>query len=153
TTKPETASRVRQRIENVLDFAKVRGFRDGENAARWRGHLDKLLPARAKVRRVEHLAALPYAALPAFLTELVGREAIAASALEFLILTAARTGEVISARWTEIDLVDKTWTVPAERMKAHREHRVPLSPRALAILREMQAAPNCDNPHGLVFPG
>ena len=153
TTKPETASRVRQRIENVLDFAKVRGFRDGENPARWRGHLDKLLPARSKVRRVEHLAALPYVALPAFLADLRGREAAAARALEFLILTAARTGEVISARWTEIDLVDKTWTVPAEHMKAHREHRVPLSPRALAILREMQAAPNCDNPHGLVFPG
>jgi integrase len=153
TTKPETASRVRQRIENVLDFAKVRGFRDGENPARWRGHLDKLLPARSKVRRVEHLAALPYAASPAFVANLRGREAAAASALEFLILTAARTGEVIGARWNEIDLANKTWTVPAERMKAHREHRVPLSPRALAILREMQVAPKSDNPEGFVFPG
>jgi integrase len=153
TTKPETASRVRQRIENVLDFAKVRGYRDGENPARWRGHLDKLLPARSKVRRVEHLAALPYAALPPFLANLRRREAAAARALEFLILTAARTGEVIGARWNEIDLVDKTWTVPAARMKAHREHRVPLSPRALAILQEMQPARLTDDRNAYVFLG
>jgi integrase len=153
TTKPETASRVRQRIENVLDFAKVRGYRDGENPARWRGHLDKLLPARSKVRRVEHLAALPYPALPAFLANLRRREAAAARALEFLILTAARTGEVIGARWSEIDLVDKTWTVPAARMKAHREHRVPLSPRALAILQEMQPARLTDDGNAYVFLG
>ena len=105
TAKPETASRVRQRMENILDFAKVRGYRDGENPARWRGHLDKLLPARSKVREVEHLAALPYAELPAFLASLRTQEAIAARALEFLILTAARTGEVIGARWNEIDLL------------------------------------------------
>ena len=127
TAKPETAGRVRQRMESILDFAKVRGYRDGENPARWRGHLDKLLPARSKVRQVEHHAALPYAELPAFLASLRTREAVAARALEFLILTAARTGEVIGARWNEIDLLDKTWTVPAARMKAHREHRVPLS--------------------------
>ena len=127
TTKPETASRLRGRIESILDFAKVRGYRDGENPARWRGHLDKLLPARSKVRQVEHHAALPYAELAAFLASLREQEGIAARALEFLILTAARTGEVIGARWNEIDLLDKVWTVPAARMKAHREHRVPLS--------------------------
>ena len=131
--KPETAGRVRQRIENILDFAKVRGYREGENPARWRGHLDKLLPARSRVRQVEHLAALPYKICP-FSHELAQRDAFAARGLEFLILTAGRTGEVIGARWSEIDLLDKTWTVPANRMKAHREHRVPLSARALAIL-------------------
>jgi integrase len=153
TAKPETASRVRQRIENILDFAKVRGYRDGENPARWRGHLDKLLPARSKVRAIEHHAALPYAELPTFLASLGTREAIAARGLEFLILTAARTGEVIGALWNEIDLLNKTWTVPAARMKAHREHRVPLSPRALAILSEMQAARNRDGAGAFVFPG
>jgi integrase len=137
TAKPETASRLRQRIENILDWAKVRGYREGENPARWRGHLDKLLPARAKVAAVEHLAALPYAELPTFLTELRSREATAARALEFAILTAARTGEVIGARWNELDLLDKTWTIPSARMKTHREHRVPLAPRAVAILQEM----------------
>ena len=152
TTQPETATRVRQRIENILDFAKVRSYRDGENPARWRGHLDKLLPARSNVRQVEHLAALPYAELPAFLGNLRNREAIAARALEFLILTAARTGEVIGARWNEIDLLDKTWTVPAARMKARREHRVPLSTRGLVILREMQTVHHrSDNAY--VFPG
>jgi integrase len=135
TVKPETAGRVRQRIESVLDFAKVRGYRDGENPARWRGHLDKLLPARSRVRQVEHHAALPYAELPAFLANLREREAVSARALEFLILAAARTGEVIDARWNEIDLLDKTWTVPATRMKAHREHRVPLSARARRLAR------------------
>jgi integrase len=153
TKKPETASRVRQRIENILDFAKVRGYRDGENPARWRGHLDKLLPARSRVRQVEHLAALPYAALPGFLTNLREREAVAAHALEFLILTAARTGEVIGSRWNEIDLLDKVWTVPAGRMKAHREHRVPLSARALVILHEMQAVRRGDDSDAFVFPG
>ena len=153
TTKPETASRIRQRIENILDSAKARGFRNGENPARWRGHLDKILPARSRVREVEHLAALPYLDLPVFLTGLRTREAIAARALEFLILTAARTGEVIGARWSEIDLLDKTWTVPADRMKARREHRVPLSVRALAILQEMQAARQSDDHNAYVFPG
>jgi integrase len=153
TTKSETASRVRQRIENILDFAKVCGYRDRENPARWRGHLDNLLPAHSRVRDVEHLAALPYTALPAFLANLRAREAVAARALEFLILTGARTGEVIGARWNEIDLLDKTWTLPATRMKAHREHRVPLSMRALAILRGMQTG--CEGNHGdtFVFPG
>jgi integrase len=153
TAKPETASRVRGRLESILDFAKVRGERDGENPARWRGHLDKLLPAHSKVRQVEHHAALPYAELPAFLASLREQEGIAARALEFLILTAARTGEVIGAQWNEIDLLDKTWTVPAARMKAHREHRVPLSTRALAVLDEMQAARPDDTGDAFVFPG
>ena len=153
TAKPETAGRVRGRLESILDFAKVRGERDGENPARWRGHLDKLLPARAKVRAVEHHAALPYAELPAFLVGLREQEGIAARSLEFLILTAARTGEVIGARSSEIDLLDKTWTVPAGRMKAHREHRVPLSARALAILDEMRAARDGDTSDAFVFPG
>ena len=153
TSKPETASRVRQRIESILDFAKVRGWRDGENPARWRGHIDKLLPARSRVRQVQHLAALPYGDLPGFLASLRTREAIAARGLEFLILTAARTGEVIGARWNEVDLHDKVWTVPASRMKAHREHRVPLSARALAILQEMLAARHGDAGNAHVFPG
>jgi integrase len=153
TKKPETASRVRQRIENILDFAKVRSHRDGENPARWRGHLDKLLPAPSKVRTVEHLAALPFATLPAFLSSLRKREAVAARALEFLILTAARTGEVIGARWNEIDLLDKSWTVPAARMKARREHRVPLSAPALAILQEMQKVRDRSDADWFLFPG
>ncbi len=153
TAKPETAGRVRGRLESILDFAKVRGYRDGENPARWRGHLDKLLPPRSKVREIEHHAALPYAELPAFLARLREQEGIAARALEFLILTAARTGEVIGAQWNEIDLLDKTWTVPAVRMKAHREHRVPLSARAFAILGEMQAARHGDTGDAYVFPG
>jgi integrase len=151
TTKPETAGRVRGRIESVLDWAKVRGYRAGENPARWRGHLDKLLPARSKVRRVEHHAALPYAELPGFLASLREQEGIAARALEFAILTAARTGEVIGARWDEIDLLDKTWTVPGTRMKAGREHRVPLSQRVLAILEEVQPLRHAED--GFVFPG
>ncbi|MGP0091975.1 MAG: tyrosine-type recombinase/integrase [Xanthobacteraceae bacterium] len=151
TEKPETAGRVRGRIETVLDWAKVRGYRTGENPARWRGHLDKLLPARSKVRQVEHHAALPYAALPDFLVRLREQEGIAARALEFAILTAARTGEALGARWPEIDLLDKTWTVPAGRMKAGKEHRIPLSARALAILEEMK--PLADASEAFVFPG
>jgi integrase len=151
TEKPETAGRVRARIEAVLDWAKVRGYRVGENPARWRGHLDKLLPALGKVRKVEHHAALPYGELPGFLVGLRKRDAIAARALEFMILTAARTSETLGARWSEFDLLDKTWTIPAERMKAGRGHRVPLSARALAILEEMQEHRSGDD--GFVFPG
>ena len=151
TTKPETAGRVRGRIESILDWAKVRGYRAGENPARWRGHLDKLLPVRSKVRRVEHHAALPYAELPGFLVSLREQEGIGARALEFAIVTAARTGEVIGARWGEIDLLDKTWTLPATRMKAGKEHRVPLSARTLAILKEMQAHRHADD--AFVFSG
>jgi integrase len=149
--KPETASRVRGRIEAVLDWAKVRGYRDGENPARWRGHLDKLLPARAKVRKVEHHPALPYAVMGEFVASLRQQEGVAARALEFLILTAARTGEVIAARWNEFDLAEKVWTVPADRMKAGKEHRVPLSAAAVAIIEQMQATRVADQQ--FVFPG
>ncbi|WP_324075209.1 MAG: integrase arm-type DNA-binding domain-containing protein [Erythrobacter sp.] len=132
---PETASRLRGRIETVLDSAKARGYRQGENPARWRGHLAQILPARTKLSRGHHKA-MPYDAIPAFLKQLQERKAVAALALEFVILTAARTGEVIAAEWCEIDLAKAVWTVPAERMKAGKEHRVPLAPRAVAILEE-----------------
>ena len=112
STKPETASRLRGRIEAILDWAKVRGLRTGENPARWRGHLDHLLPARGKVRKVKHHAALPYIQISRFLDELRQREGVAARALEFAIMTATRTGEVIGARWDEIDLTAKVWTIP-----------------------------------------
>ena len=144
---------MRGRLESVLDFAKVRGYRDGENPARWRGHLAKLLPARSKVRQVEHHAALPYVELSAFLGDLRQQEGIAARALEFLILTAARTGEVLGTRWNEIDLLNKNWTIPAPRMKAHREHRVPLSARALVIRDEMRTVQQGDGGDAFVFPG
>jgi integrase len=132
--KPETASRVRQRIEAVLDWAKALKFREGENPARWRGHLENLLPAPTKIRQVEHHAALPYSEIGAFMGAVRGQEGVAARALELTILTAARTGEVIGAGWDEFDLAGGMWTVPAERMKAQREHRVPLSAPALALL-------------------
>ena len=135
TTKRETASRLRGRIECVLDWATVRGYRMGDNPARWRGHLDKLLPVLKKKTRVKHHAALPYSEVGAFLDELRGQNGIAALALEFTILTAARTGEVIGARPEEFDLEKTIWTVPASRMKAEREHRVPLSGRAAEIVR------------------
>src|SRR5271166_1850353 len=133
--KPETASRLRGRIEAVLDAARAKGHipRNEANPARWRGHLDKLLPKRAKPTRGHH-AALRYADLPAFIANLRARQATAALALEFCVLTAARSGEVLGARWKEIDLDSRLWTVPAERMKAAREHRIPLSNRAKAIL-------------------
>ncbi|MBR0795671.1 tyrosine-type recombinase/integrase [Bradyrhizobium jicamae] len=153
TTKPETAGRLRGRIESILDWARVRGYCEGENPARWRGHLDKVLPARSKVRKVEHHAALPYTALSSFLMGLRKHEGVAASALEFAILTAARTGETLGARWSEIDLLAKIWTIPAERMKAGRDHRVPLSARALSILGEMQAIRHADAGDAFVFPG
>ena len=151
TVKPETASRLRGRIEAVLDWATARGHRHGENPARWRGHLDKLLPARTKVRRVEHHAALPFNELTGFMASLRAAEGVAARALELAILTAARTGEVIGAKWSEIDLLQKVWTVPGERMKTGREHRVPLSARALAILKEIERDQVADEM--FVFPG
>ena len=132
-TKPETASRVRGRIETILDAAKARGYREGENPARWRGHIAQILPARTRLSRGHHKA-LPYTNLPAFIAKLREREATAALALEFAILTAARSGEVIGATWDEVDLGKAVWTIPASRMKAGKEHRVPLSPRAVAIL-------------------
>jgi integrase len=137
STKSETASRVRGRIEAILDWATARGYRHGENPARWRGHLENLLPRPSKVRRVEHLAALPYPEIGTFLIELRQQGGIAARALEFAILTAARTGEAIGARWDEFNLAERLWTVPAERMKGAREHRVPLSDAALAIVENM----------------
>ncbi len=134
TEKPETASRVRNRIELVLDAAKARGLREGENPARWRGHLDKLLPKRSKVRAVKSHAAMPWADLPAFMVQLATVEASSARALELTILTACRTSEVLNAKWDEIDHETRTWTIPAERMKAGKAHRVPLADAALAVL-------------------
>jgi integrase len=134
--KPETAHRVRGRIESILDWATVRGYRAGENPARWRGHLDKLLPAIKKESRVKHHPALPYEQIGAFMVALKAQDGTAARALEFLILCASRTGEVIGAKPEEFDLDKALWTIPAQRMKSHREHRVPLSPRAVAIVRE-----------------
>jgi integrase len=137
TTKNETASRLRGRIEAVLDWATVRGYRSGENPARWKGHLDKVLPAPNKVQKVKHHSALPYAQVGEFMAALRNYEGIAAKALEFTILTAARSGEVRGAEWQEIDLRAKTWTIPAERMKAGKEHRIPLSDAAVKLLQLM----------------
>jgi integrase len=137
TTKAETASRVRGRIEKVLDAAKAKGFRESENPARWRGHLDHLLPRPSKLARGHH-AAMPYEEVAAFVGVLRKREATSALALELCILTAARSNEILGMRWPEIDLDKKIWTVPGDRMKAAREHRVPLSPRATAILRGLE---------------
>jgi integrase len=134
--KAETASRLRGRIEKVLDAAKAKGFRDGENPARWRGHLDHLLPKPSKLERGHH-AAMPYEDVAAFMGELRQREAMAARALEFCILTAARSGEVLGLRWSEVDLDKALWTVPAERMKAGRTHRVPLCDGAVVILKQL----------------
>jgi integrase len=147
--KPETASRLRGRIEAVLDWATVRGYRKGENPARWRGHLDKLLPARAKIQKVVHHPALPYSEIADFMVSLRNQEGIAARALEFLILTAARTGEIIGAGWDEVDLDERVWVIPEARMKAGREHRVPLSGPALAIVKQMNEIRESD----FVFPG
>jgi integrase len=155
SARPETASRLRGRIESILDWAKVRGYREGENPARWRGHLSKLLPARSKVRKVAHHAALPYTGLPAFMSELRRQEGVAARALEFAILTAARTSEVMGAVWDEIGRAEKLWTLPAGRMKAGKEHRVPLGARALSILDEMTSlgSEQRDQDPQFVFPG
>jgi integrase len=136
-TRTETGKRLRGRIERVLAWAKGRGLRTGENPARWDGHLDEMLAAPSKVAPVRHHPALPFKELPSFMIALRARTAISARALEFLILTAARTGEVIGATWDEIDLAAKVWTIGAERMKAGKEHRVPLSNRAMEILRSL----------------
>lgn len=148
TTKTETATRLRSRIESVLGWATVSKYRIGENPARWRGHLDNLLAKRSKVKKVEHHPALPYAEIGAFVDDLRKQDGMGAKALEFTILTAARTGEVIGARWDEVDLPSKAWTIPPERMKAEKEHHVPLCDRAIEILKELQ-------PLGgeYVFPG
>jgi integrase len=147
-TKSETASRLRGRIERVLDAGKAKGLRSGENPARWRGHLDKLLPRRRKLTRGHHKA-LPYQDVAAFVADLRERDAIAALALEFTILTAARTGEVLGAKPGEIDTAARVWIVPATRMKAGREHRVPLSDRAMQILEEVTRVCRED----YLFPG
>ncbi len=148
-TKNETAGRVRGRIESILDWATVHEYREGVNPARWRGHLDKLLAKQSKVQKTEHHKALPYAEINGFISQLHRQDGIAAKCLEFTILTAARTGETIGATWDEIDLDAKTWTIPAIRMKAEREHKVPLSADALAIINDMAAVRVND----FVFPG
>src|SRR6516164_3236991 len=139
-TKPETASRLRGRIERILDFAKTRGWRLGENPAAWKGHLALTLPARSKVRKVEHHAALPWREIGDFMLLVKGQQGVGSRALRFAILTAARSGEVRGARWKEIDMSAATWVVPADRMKGGREHRIPLSGPALDILRGMAQA-------------
>jgi integrase len=134
-SKSKTADALRGRIENILDYATTRGYRGGENPARWRGHLSEVLPAPGQIAGVKHFAAMPYVELGAFVGNLRRQQSIAAQALEFLILTAARSGEVVGARWEEVDLEAATWTVPAARMKGRKAHSVPLSERALELLR------------------
>jgi integrase len=155
--KPETASRVRGRIEAVLDAATVRGYRQGPNPAQWKGNLAHILPARARVRKVAHHAALPLDEMPAFFAALRERQGMAARALEFAIFTAARTAEVLGATWGEVDLDAKVWTVPAERMKAGREHRVPLSSAARTLVEKLRPLALVRNgepdPAATVFPG
>jgi integrase len=148
STRPETANRLRGRCERVWDFAKARGHCAGENPFRWRGHLDHLLPKRSRLTRTHHQA-MPFADVPAFMRQLHAMRGMAALALQFAILTAARSGEALGARWDEIDLEARLWTVPAARMKGGREHGVPLSDRAVAILGEVQQARLSD----FVFPG
>lgn len=148
TTKTETATRLRGRIESVLDWATVRGFRKGENPARWKGHLDKILPAPGKVAKIDHHEAVTLDDLGAFVRDLRQRDGIAAQALEFLILTAARSGEVRGATWAEIDMAGRVWTIPPERMKASKEHRVPLSDAAMRLLESIPRIAGND----LVFP-
>lgn len=154
TLLPETASRVRGRMESILGFAKVQGWREGENPARWRGHLDHLLPRRSKVRGVAHHAALPWQQMPRFWRALRRKPGNGAAALRLAILTAARSGEVRGMTWREVNLTDRVWTVPVERMKAGREHRAPLSGAALALLLDQlpddDGQPDAD---ALVFPG
>ena len=142
-TIPETASRLRGRIERVLDAARAKGYRTGENPARWRGHLDKLLPTRQKLTRGHH-AAMAYRDVPGFITRLRERDTIAALAPEFAVLTAARSGEVLGMRWGEVDFEERIWRLRPERMKAGREHRVPLAPRAIAILERMNTVRTSD---------
>jgi integrase len=149
TTKTETAKRVQARIENVLDFATAHKYRDGTNPARWRGHLDMLLVKPSRVRKVKHHPAMPYTEVPAFMEELAKNGSVSALALRLLILTATRTSEVLKAQWSEIDLDEAVWTVPAERMKARREHRVPLTDTMLADLKKVPRVEG--NPY--LFPG
>jgi integrase len=149
TQKPTMASHVRANIESVLNWAKARGYRSGENPAAWRGHLDHLLPASSKVRRVQHHTALPYAEIPPFMEQVRARDGITPRALEFTILTASRIGEALGARWGEVDLEARLWIIPPERMKSGKEHRVPMAPRVVAIVEEMAASRLSE----FVFPG
>ena len=155
--KSETASRVRGRMEAVLDWATAHGHRSGDNPARWKGHLDQILPAKSKVSKVTHHAALPFKELPSFTRRLAGVGGVSARALEFAILTAARTGEVIGAEWREIDLTAKVWAIPAARMKAGKEHRVPLSAQAMKVIewaRQRKLTQDAEGQlAGHVFPG
>lgn len=147
-TKSETASRLRGRIEKVLDYARAQGLRTGPNPAMWRGHLSAILPKPEKLKRGHH-PAMPFLEVPAFVARLRGREAMAALALEFTIITAARTGETLGATWSEIDVEARVWTIPGRRMKAGREHRVPLGNRAIEILRLCRLGCKSE----FVFPG
>lgn len=149
TTKTETASRLRGRIESILDWATARGYRAGENPARWRGHLDQLLARPKKIAKVQHHEALRVDAVAAFMADLREVEGSSARALEFVVLTAGRSGEVRGSRWPEIDLEARIWTVPAERMKAKKEHRVPLSTQAVELLQRLTKSETTD----LLFPG
>lgn len=151
--KTETASRLRGRIENVLSWATVRGFRQGDNPARWKGHLDQLLPSPSKVSAVQHHAALPYKEIGTFMAQLRTHQGIGARALEFAILTAARSGEVRGARWEEINLADRIWTVPASRMKAKKDHVVPLSDDVVEVIKKMKKLRMDDKSSSFVFPG
>lgn len=147
--KTETASRIRQRIENVLDWAKVRKYRTGENPALWRGHLDKILPKRSKVQKVKHFEAMPYIDVPLYFRELRSKDTLAAKTLAFIILTATRNNEARGAQWEEIDLDNQVWNIPDSRMKADKAHRIPLSGEAIKILKESEPFKQ----DGYVFPG
>lgn len=146
-TKTKTAVDVRSRIEMILNWAKIHGYRDGENPARWKGHLDNALPKPSKIRKVRHLPAMPYDELPGFMSELRSQEGTAAAALEWTILTVARSDDTFGFTWPEVDTQKKIWTIPAARMKAEADHRVPLSDRALVVLKKM------DRKTQFVFPG
>lgn len=150
-TKTETATRLRQRIEAVIDYCAVHGWRDSDNPARWKGVLDKVLPKPERLKKRQHFAAAGYEELPAIMGALRQHKGIAALCLRFIILTACRSGEARGARWEEVDLERRIWTIPAERMKASRPHRVPLSDEAVAVLKEAAALRFDDNPY--VFPG
>jgi integrase len=154
-TKTETASRLRGRMESILDWATARGYRTDSNPARWKGHLDMLLPTPGKITKIDHHRALPYAALPSFMKTLAAQDGMGARALTFVILTACRSGEVRGAKWKEFDLDNGVWTVPADRMKVGKEHRVPLSDAALVILKKQKELAFCDyvfpSPRGLAL--
>lgn len=148
-SKSETASRLRGRIERILSWAAVRGFRGIENPARWRGHLDQLLPKRSAIQKVQHFKALPFSDVGSFIGKLHAQQTVGTLALEFTILTATRTNETLGAKWTEINITERYWLIPAERMKSKREHKIPLTTRMIEILNEVQRISRCD----FIFPG